>query len=144
MVKYIIRHKKKCKVCGTELPTPNRFFAGRSKYCSDKCANRADMLLGIGRKQRLGVRLKSLAINLYGGKCVRCGFSDNRALQFDHVSGYAGRKAHQISTADRYRNIIRLHGKGVFRLLCANCNWIKKFDNQEHPGMKVRKIKNSL
>lgn len=30
--------------------------------------------------------------------------------------------------------------KNLYQVLCANCNWIKRYENGEHPGgMKVKK-----
>ena len=74
-------------------------------------------------------------ISLLGGKCVRCGFTDKRALQIDHVNGGGtkdtwGRKNHLTY----YKEVI-VHlkaGGGKFQLLCANCNWIKRHENNEH------------
>jgi hypothetical protein len=71
-------------------------------------------------------RLRAIAI--YGGACSRCGFTDERALQFDHIKG-GGSSVARNSTY--WRRIIVAHGSGVYDLLCANCNWIKKRENGE-------------
>ena len=65
-----------------------------------------------------------------GGKCIICGFDDWRALQLDHIKGggYKG-KANQLV----YREI--LDAKVIpndYQLLCANCNWIKRYENNEN------------
>jgi len=31
--------------------------------------------------------------------------------------------------------------KGSYQLLCANCNWIKRWENEEHTGTKSIKAK---
>ena len=36
---------------------------------------------------RLRRKIRNEAIQAYGGKCCRCGFSDPRALQIDHKEG---------------------------------------------------------
>ena len=38
------------------------------------------------RRQR-DVKLRLSVLEKYGSKCVKCGFSDSRALQIDHVNG---------------------------------------------------------
>ena len=38
-------------------------------------------------RKRIDDRLKIELIAIMGGKCVRCGYSDPRALQVDHVNG---------------------------------------------------------
>lgn len=77
--------------------------------------------------------LRKKVINKYGGVCIRCGFSDVRALQIDHV--YGGGKKELSSNGGR--SILRWalnDTSGKYQLLCANCNWIKRYINKE--GMK--------
>lgn len=71
-----------------------------------------------------------------GGKCCKCGFKDSRALQIDHIKGdgfqdkkdgnYNGKK-HLVQVL-----LSVMNKEKRFQLLCANCNWIKRFDNNEH------------
>jgi hypothetical protein len=69
---------------------------------------------------------KEKAVALYGSKCTICGFSDTRALQFDHVNddGYADRKTRKSLSI--HPREIHNDATGKFQLLCANCNWIKR------------------
>ena len=82
-------------------------------------------------------RIKDGLFDVLGGKkCVRCGFTDERALQFDHING-GGTK----ETKDRFnkskRKFSRYYSKHPeeakkkLQVLCANCNWIKKHINGE-------------
>ncbi len=72
---------------------------------------------------------RSLVIALLGGKCVRCGFTDERALQIDHIN-FVGKNRETLMV--RFRNI--MSGKTAnYQLLCANCNAIKKHENREYP-----------
>lgn len=77
-------------------------------------------------KNNLEIRLK--AIDMLGGKCIRCGFDNFRALQIDHiVPDLQGRKVHNGSK--NARNVVS--GKlniAEVQLLCANCHWIKTYD----------------
>ncbi len=80
-------------------------------------------------------RTKEEVVELFGGKCVKCGFSDIRALQMDHVNGKKGmpRSIRKRGGHYLYRNIITGKvSKDLFQLLCANCNWIKRAENDEH------------
>jgi hypothetical protein len=77
-------------------------------------------------------------IEILGGKCVGCGFSDVRALQIDHIDGggnseYGINGAHGISY---YNKIIKskCDNEIKYQLLCANCNWIKRVENKEVLG----------
>lgn len=69
-----------------------------------------------------------------GDKCTRCGFTDFRALQVDHVKG--GGTKERLNKKIYHTDVIKsfLNHEGKYQLLCANCNWIKKFDNNETRG----------
>lgn len=84
-------------------------------------------------------RMRQALIMLLGGRCQRCGINDMRVLQLDHVNGggRAERRARGYSGrghADHMRAIASvLNDEGVFQLLCANCNWIKRSERGEQP-----------
>ncbi len=61
--------------------------------------------------------------------CARCGFSDERALQIDHVHGGGTAESRKIGPAGLYARILR--GEPGYQVLCANCNTIKKVENGE-------------
>ena len=87
----------------------------------------------VGRGTRR--RLRRKVLNLLGDQCGRCGFSDERALQIDHRDG-GGRQEHAEIGA---RGIMTacLRDPAPYQLLCANCNWIKRAENEEehHEGV---------
>lgn len=68
-----------------------------------------------------------------GNKCLRCGFSDERALQIDHVNnnGYQHRREYHGPTRAYYKNILENIASGEYQLLCANCNWIKQYEKRD-------------
>lgn len=89
----------------------------------------------ISRHKERRLRIRENILTLFGRKCKNCGYCDDvRALQVDH-----------IHRADVPRNHTARSGHGLyirilsgllsitdFQLLCANCNWLKKLDNNEH------------
>lgn len=75
-------------------------------------------------------RQRENLFKLIGEKCVRCGFSDKRALQFDHVNG-GGRQRNLNKTYRQIMKDIRDNSE-LFQTLCANCNWIKRHENKEY------------
>lgn len=81
-----------------------------------------------GRRRRAKDRQRVL--DKFGGKCAHCGFDDPRALQIDHVNG-GGKK--EIKEIGQYACQVKARNdsSGAYQLLCANCNWIKRFDNNE-------------
>ncbi len=68
--------------------------------------------------------LRSLVIELYGKKCVRCGYLDQRVLQLDHINGN-GRQERKAIYNHVYRNAYLEFDLSKYQLLCANCNWLK-------------------
>lgn len=83
------------------------------------------------RKHNLNSRMK--LISYLGGKCVRCGFNDWHALQVDHINGNGLKELeNKVGMKNTWflRDIIKNAGK--YQLLCANCNWIKKYENNEN------------
>lgn len=72
-----------------------------------------------------------------GEKCLKCGFSDERALQIDHVNSGGCREQKKYGTGMKYLNIVSasiFKQDGKYQLLCANCNIIKKFEKNEFSG----------
>jgi hypothetical protein len=94
------------------------------------------------RKQRSSVLIKDDVLTHYGkGKlaCVRCGFSDVRALCIDHI--YGGGTKH-FKELGRYGNAFYywLKNNGYpegYQTLCFNCNMIKRFEAPIEPPAKV-------
>lgn len=68
-----------------------------------------------------------------GGECIKCGFDDWRALQIDHING-GGTNDNKImrnfSPLKRLKEIIK-NKDIIYQLLCANCNWIKRYEQRE-------------
>lgn len=73
---------------------------------------------------------------------MRCGFSDERVLEIDHVNG-DGYLDKTRSTHGIYMNVIRdiQNGTRRFQLLCANCHKIKTVENGEFNCYRVRSVK---
>lgn len=90
--------------------------------------------------------LRQRAVDAMGGRCVRCGFDDYRALQFDHIHGGGirelggnGYKGSAPEPSKRMKAIIAGERPDL-QLLCANCNWIKKSENNEVRGVAALTI----
>lgn len=72
------------------------------------------------------------ALDILGSKCIKCGFTDKRALQIDHVNGGGTKQHRELGNWRVYKMIRDVPGfKDEFQILCANCNWIKKSENLE-------------
>lgn len=79
--------------------------------------------------------LRQQVVDYLGGKCVKCGFNDIRALQIDHINGGGYQEMKNLSAKQRYRLVLQTEkDKNKYQLLCANCNWIKRFEDKEVKG----------
>lgn len=85
-------------------------------------------------------RIKKRAFEYLGGiKCVKCGFDDIRALQIDHIKGGGKKEYHGSENSigygkHFYYHILKMDKDDAIRkyqVLCANCNWIKRDENNE-------------
>ena len=81
--------------------------------------------------------VKSVVFDLYGRKCVRCGFSDMRALQLDHVKDDGNlnrirkRDGKRVTkTQPAWYDAMKSYRPEKYQILCANCNWIKRHERE--------------
>ena len=79
-------------------------------------------------------RLRVIALDMLGGKCVSCGINDRRVLQIDHINGGGTKENERLSSHGIHRKIALGKIEG-YQLLCANCNWIKKHEKQENHAL---------
>lgn len=77
-------------------------------------------------------KLRNAVIELLGGHCIQCGFSDVRALQVDHIHGGGTRERKNGISNSRLLMLDVMKTEGKYQLLCANCNWIKRVVNKEY------------
>lgn len=81
-------------------------------------------------------KLRREIFEILGSRCTRCGFSDVRAIQVDHING-GGRKeiasfGNQIYRYYKYLlSYLKEDNKNKYQLLCANCNLIKAWEDRK-------------
>lgn len=85
-------------------------------------------------KNRWYKEIRKKLFEILGSSCVKCGFSDIKALQIDHING--GGSQDRIKHGSRiyiYRFYVENpeKAKQELQILCANCNWIKRTENKE-------------
>lgn len=74
--------------------------------------------------------LRIAVFNKLGNKCSKCGYdTDSRALQIDHIAGDGRQEKRRIGWWNFYNKILK--DSTGYQLLCANCNYIKRYDNEE-------------
>ena len=119
---------KRCPRCKNDLPIQDYYKnTGRRDGLSVYCAR-----CGVAAGRESYLKLRHAAIQHLGGKCRACGYSqDERALQIDHVNGDGRAQRKELSNRQILRAALADAGR-CFQLLCANCNQIKRFDEEEH------------
>lgn len=128
--------EKRCGKCGETKPI-NQFgkqsktHDGRQTWCL-QCFRRhnRDYLVA------LRASLRAEVIAKLGGCCKRCGFADARALQVDHVNGDGFQERQENHSNHAHLRRVLADRQGRYQLLCANCNWIKRHENNEGPKPK--------
>ena len=137
---YYLKNREKWRTWGAKQKEPEaklkRNERRRRIYATSQAARDA-------RRQRgkeFYWKYRNAIKQFLGGQCLRCGITDVRVLQVDHVNGdgWAERKVRFFGTNQKkaFEKIQREREK--YQLLCSNCNWIKRFENQEFP--KNRKL----
>lgn len=78
-------------------------------------------------------KIKEVVLKHYGkGEllCVKCGFKDIRALTLDHIVSLRGTKR-KCSGVQFYKVLKKQEYPEGFQTLCANCQMIKMFEENE-------------
>lgn len=75
--------------------------------------------------------LRLAALAALGGRCKKCGFDDHRALQIDHVDGDGAKERAEGRSPSTFHKKVIADQTG-YQCLCANCNWIKRHENEEY------------
>ena len=66
-------------------------------------------------------------LTLFGGECRRCGYSDDvRALCLDHINGDGALDRRKYQGVAWWYQVLKNPDPTRYQLLCANCNTIKR------------------
>ena len=82
-----------------------------------------------------------------GGACVWCGIKDMRVLQLDKITGGHGKlRQTYSSTMQLYYSLLKNmeQTRKEWQILCANCNWIKRWRNNENPYQQPLNKENTI
>ena len=106
-----------CTICSKEL------IGNQRKYCSKKCQYKCEnhKYQNYAAQQARGLERKIHFVNLFGGKCMRCGYNTNvAALCFHHTRD----KKFTIDIRTCSNNSMETLMEEVQKceLLCSNCH----------------------
>jgi len=63
--------------------------------------------------------------------CQKCKFTNIKALSIDHINGDGAKHRKEIKTGNFYQWLKKNDYPEGFQVLCMNCQWIKRADNNE-------------
>ena len=83
--------------------------------------------------------IKNEILKLLGNQCInpygehKEPYTNILALQIDHINGGGNKARKKVNVTKFYLDILKeiQNGSKDYQLLCANCNWIKRFKNKE-------------
>ena len=131
---------KRSKLCIKCTP-PTKYWLGKKHKIPSLNGNKnaighipSNKGKGFAPRGEYNRTLRKVSLETLGGKCVQCGFTDFRALQIDHINGNGTKDRKTLRGARFLTNVVRsfLNKENKYQLLCANCNWIKRYENKEH------------
>ncbi len=132
---------KTCPKCRIQKTVFDFFKTG--SYCKD-CASIYSQEYNNARKEarviqnRKYVQDRKIEVLTYYSRgalrCVKCEFSDIRALSIDHIDGGGGyhRKSDTSLGTNFYRWLKRNGYPEGYQVLCMNCQFIKRYEKHEH------------
>lgn len=134
-------------LCGTclvrviKIPLNPELYKAYAKKANKKWGMKPTSRIIRRRATRLYYRRGRLYLyHILGGKCIQCGFSDIRALQLDHINGSGYTEIQSFKGAvSMYRFYINNPdiAKQKLQILCANCNWIKRWEKKEDSNQRI-------
>jgi hypothetical protein len=82
-------------------------------------------------KRKAYTEMREAILKKFGSKCASCGYNtDTRALQIDHIGGNGRKERRKLGWYTIYNKVLN-DSSNEYQLLCANCNYIKRYDNDE-------------
>lgn len=87
-------------------------------------------------QKQMRINLKMNVIGYYSDdrmSCQNCKISDIRLLSIDHINGDGAKqkRTYQKGGQQLYRWLIKNSYPEGFQVLCMNCQWLKRFENEE-------------
>lgn len=135
MKNYYQRNKEKILKQSKEryqrIKDTPEYKALKLKNAKDRYRRLRDHITNQRRERNKAKRLEVMEL-LGGPFCKSCGYTDMRALQFDHIdgSGRIDRKKYGGQPTKVWARIKK--ETHLFQVLCANCNSIKRHEEREN------------
>lgn len=139
---------KLCNIC-SEVKDYSEFHTNQTckdgyQTCCKPCGRKTSMQRYYRRKSEgklssdQATKLK--AFEILGNQCAWCGFTDIRALNVDHVNGGGNKERQELRDRRKIHRKIVEGNTSDYQLLCANCNAIKSWDDNNYfdPALYIK------
>jgi ribosomal protein L24E len=128
---------KNCEYCGKELKSKigKRKFKRDKRFCNQKCHDKAKYInsskqhkkfkdeYGLNKYTLRGIQKKLELIELFGGKCEKCGYDKNiSAFDFHHKNPYDKSFEVKVQNIKSKTDDEILNEALKCILLCSNCH----------------------
>lgn len=149
--KNLETHRQRDRDKRSKLKTeqPEKYLAIRKKENEGRRGtrteyNRSEHSKGLRKKQRLRLKIEVMGYYCTGGIRCKCGYKDIRALSIDHIDGGGNRHRKELKEVHGSTKMYQwLKNNGYppgFQVLCMNCQFIKRIENDEfhHPSTTIQ------
>ncbi|KKM14602.1 hypothetical protein LCGC14_1704440, partial [marine sediment metagenome] len=90
--------KRNCAQCNKQF----RYGIEHKKYCSDDCYKIAHRVIVTRCMIDRRNKLRGEIIDRLGGGCCKCGVTDFRVLQIDHINGNGNIHRRKFNSSEKY------------------------------------------
>ena len=121
--------KNKARVKANSKRSKQRIYNNPTRYAEYKKYNALK-----ARVERLQVKAKVMRHYSPNLKCMRCGISNIHVLSIDHIQGNGKQHRQNIGNIGGFAFYRWLHRNKYplgFQVLCMNCQFIKRVENNE-------------
>lgn len=129
---------KKCSSCGKiktiDNYSPHKGYIDNYKKQCKECDS---YKWSIRLKQHRKEALESIGQL----KCLKCGIDDYRVLVIDHINGGGNMERKALNSVVKFYKLVKKE-PNRYQILCHNCNYLKRIDNNEHGNIKYLEVSN--
>jgi hypothetical protein len=74
-------------------------------------------------------RIRERLYDMYGNKCVLCGFDNILALTLDHINNNGAEERKALGERGVYYRALEKYRPNEYRIICMNCQFIERVEH---------------
>jgi hypothetical protein len=125
------------------INNPEKFKLRDKQYKSSEQGKRTILLWAENHKEerrlaskRNRLKNRTLILNHYGNACARCGITDSRILDLNHINRNGAEERRKYNRINLNSIVINSGYPDTYNLLCRNCNWIDYLESKNDDGVE--------